>query len=1720
MIQGIGRSSDGRGKAIYAPNANGQIKALRDTYAEAGVGADSIELVEAHGTGTAVGDAVEVDALTEVYRAANTDDTWCAIGSVKSMIGHTKAAAGVAGMIKAALALKYKVLPPTLKVDEPLVSLAPGTSPLYVNTIKRPWVSSPAHPRRAAVSAFGFGGSNFHCVLEEAEPMATDETGDGRVLIVAFSAHTKNALAEQLAHFDGDQSWAMCRAFAARSLERFDATRTHRLLIVIEQAQASRPALLADVGTMLANETGTSWQLPAGAYYGGDADTGKIGVLFPGQGSQYVGMLRDLACQFPEFTAELEDANGIQAGETEVRPTGHLSDVIYPVPVFSARARDEQAAKLCDTRYAQPAIGVVSLAAFRLLKRFGVTADIVAGHSYGELVALAAAGVFDSASLYRLSYTRGQLMAAQNGDRGAMLAVAVDRATAAEWTAAEKFDLVVANHNAPRQVVLSGATDDIHRAATYFNGQGIQTTLLPVSAAFHSRFVSGAEAHFAEHLAAVSLRPGTMPVLANTTAKPYPALTNDFDQAAIRTLLAGQLARPVRFVEQIKLMYERGVRTFIEVGPGSRLGSLVQAILGDRTARIVSLDASSGQRQGTGDLARLLATLAAAGKPVDLSHWDTPPQNSEQTPPHAPSMTIELSGANYVSTAQAPQPRAVTPPQRATTDDDAILALQKMQQQTADLHRHYLLLQETAQHTIAKLLGHDVPAPPQTAATAPPPPASPPPIKPKPVVAERNNTDGEIHDVLLEVVAEKTGYPREMLSLNMSLDTDLGIDSIKRVEILSALQERLPDLPTIDPDTLGTFQLLQNIVEFLLEKNQRTPAAIPLPPEATVDQVSAEPTTVQDDAQRRHAPTTLSDSLLAVVAEKTGYPKDMLTLNMHLESDLGIDSIKRVEILSALQDRVPNLPVIEADALTTLTTLAQIAEHLSATTADQVSAEPTTVQDDAQAVTAITRRCLTVEPLTTAHAPLDLAGGRIWINDADPALAELLRASFRKRRLDAEIVSAKALPNGVADALVIVAPHMPAADFMQDCLQLLQATADRITALVGVTQLGGHFGLDGVGDACPVGGGVAGLIKTADKEWPHVACKVIDIDGRSASETLADDVVDECLLSGALEVGLIRRDNTVWRKTPVLTETALSDTGSTPPLAPGEVVVISGGARGITSEIAVALACQWQAKLMLLGRSPEPTPEEPDWLHRLNSEADIKKALIAHHDQPVKIDAIANAYRATLAAREIRHTLARIREAGVEAIYRSVDIRDSAAVSAAVREARETLGNIGGVVHGAGVLADRLIKDKTTAQFNEVYRTKVDGVASLLAATANDPLKFIALLSSSTARFGRRGQCDYAAANEVLNKTAQQQAEQREHCRVVSVNWGPWDGGMVDEALKQVFAAEGVGVIPLNAGAGYLLQEIANGDAVEVVALGTPPATAKTKSEITFDTTFQRTLAIATHGFLNAHVIGGRATLPVAMMIEWLAHGAMHDNPRWQFHGFKNFRVFKGVTIDTHMALEVEIAAGDPFADEGETVVPTELRGANYRHAKAGCILTEERPSSPPKRRRPNGDASPRDAAAYYANRRLFHGELLRGLETIDMIDERMITARTKTADRPQHWMKNPVRSAWLTDPLALDSAFQLMIVWCFERLGKGSLPVAIGEYRQFRQNFPAAGCQITIAITEHTDNRAVADITFTDADACVIAEMRGYECVIDETLAAAFANNRLSTVASDEIAR
>ncbi|HNT98341.1 MAG TPA: SDR family NAD(P)-dependent oxidoreductase, partial [Elusimicrobiales bacterium] len=949
-------------------------------------------------------------------------------------------------------------------------------------------------------------------------------------------------------------------------------------------------------------------------------------------------------------------------------------------------------------------------------------------------------------------------MAAGSGDRGGMLAVQAPLAEVEKAVKEEKLDLIIANKNTPAQFVLSGATPGIKRAAERLPARGLKCTVLQVSAAFHSPLVAGAQKEFAAALSKVKFNKPQARVYANKTAAAYPEAA---DKA--RETLASQLASPVEFTALIEKMYADGIRIFVEAGPGARLTGMVSAILSGKEHSAFAIDASSGKKHGVAELGRVLARLAALGCAVDLTAWEGGEAGARDALEKKVSkLAVKVTGAGYrsprkPSTApkrwlgapQAPAPSAAYAQSAASftaaPGANVSEAMRVTQESMAALQR----LQE------------------QTAL---------------------------IHARFLE------GQEAAQRSFQALIDQQRAL--LGGASAGDTMRHGVP-VPLAQPFAAPVFT---------------APAPLPAVQDAA--------TLAAPGAPALPAGPDVSRVLLEIVSGQTGYPVESLNPDMDMESDLGIDSIKRVAILSELQEKLPQAPRITPEQLGTIRTLRQVAAHLNAGAAPApVVTSKTPAASPPAMETELTREVLRLADLDPAArgAKLDLDKSLpLWVADDGSKLANAVVKDLAGRGYKAEKVplEGRAVPTALA-ALIVLAPaaklgrkdFWPASseEFLKKTFRLVRAAGPALRAagkkggacLLTVSRLDGAFGLAGLkAEQDPVFGGLAGLAKTAGHEWPEVACRALDAaSGWDHTVSVARAVADELFYKGPVELGLSETGG----KVVLLSASERSAPGKFP-LAKGDVVLITGGARGVTAEAAAALARSCGASLALVGRSPLPAAEEP-WLAACASEADIKKALISRNPGMPPKEAGERCAK-LLYAREIRAQLNRFEAAGSRAAYYSADIRDAAAVRETVARIKKELGPVRGLVHGAGVLADKLILDKTDAQFDPVFDTKVAGLRALLTALDLSALKAVALYSSSTARFGRTGQCDYAMANEVLNKTARLLARRLPGCRVASFNWGPWDGGMVNDGLKALFAKEGVGVIGLEEGGKFLADEL------------------------------------------------------------------------------------------------------------------------------------------------------------------------------------------------------------------------------------------------------------------------------------------------------------------------
>ncbi|MHC4393171.1 MAG: SDR family NAD(P)-dependent oxidoreductase, partial [Planctomycetota bacterium] len=909
----------------------------------------------------------------------------------------------------------------------------------------------------------------------------------------------------------------------------------------------------------------------------------------------------------------------------------------------------------------------------------------------------------------------------------------------------------------------------------------------------------------------------------------------------------------------------------------------------------------------------------------------------------------------------------------------------------------------------------------------------------------------DLHALMLEVVAEKTGYPAEMLSAEMDLEGDLGIDSIKRVEILAAVQKQAPGMPDVDAGHMGTLRTLAEIIGYMQGLMPSAGASGASSAAALTTPAAAAPAPIID----------LNALMLEVVAEKTGYPADMLSPEMELEGDLGIDSIKRVEILAAVQKRAPGMPDVDAGHMGTLQTLAQIVDYMQSLLAEAVGVVPSETTDvvpsettgvaspasaaptqaPANAVTtaspqapALGRFDLRVvsAPATGLAQPGLLGGHPVYVTADGTDLNHRLAVLLQERGVAAHAVDA--VPAGAHAAIFLgglrsLGSEADAIAINREAFAAARTLAPTLTTEAGlfvtVQDTGGSFCLSGASRERALLSGLPALTKTALQEWPKASLKSIDIEvsGRD-TEAIARCLRDELLLGGGeIEVGL-NADGS--RHTLQSVEVAVQRGAAR--IGAGDVVVVSGGARGVTAACVIEWAKESRARFVLLGRTP--LSEEPTCCAGDDSDADLKRALLdqarAAGQLPTPAELGAKVRR-ILGGREIRSTLAAINAAGAEARYEAVSVTDAAKLSTTLDVIRKEWGPITGLVHGAGVLADKVIAEKTDEQFDRVFDTKIVGIQCLLAATKGDALKVLCMFSSVSARCGNNGQSDYAMANEILGKLAHTEARARgESCLVKSLAWGPWEGGMVTPQLKARFAELGVPMIPLQVGARMFTDELCSAQTAEIeLVLGGEPKAEALLFEGTDERWFEMQVRVdrTSHEYLAGHSIAEAPVVPVVLALEWFARHARSLRPGLQLTAIRNVQVIKGIELagfDT---------AGDLFSvrslaqpSHAGAAFAMELRGqGGTLHYRASAELSSEAPTST--------EAVPQPALADWPHPLiygdvLFHEGPFQVIESMDGVSDDAIGA-TLRGILEAGWRE----ASWCLDVAALDGGLQLAIL-------------------------------------------------------------------------------------------
>jgi len=651
VIRGIGSSSDGRGKGITAPSTRGQKQAVMRAYQQAGYSPSSVELIEAHGTSTKVGDATELSTLAGVFADRGAGD-FVAVGSVKSQIGHLKAAAGMAGLLKASLALHHRTLPPSAGFEQPNTSVNWDEIPFYVPTISSDWpVPQSKAPRRAGVSAFGFGGTNFHCAIEQYDPeyhknliLSFAEQSSSKVQtpivpsvldstvtpsmshqelleieggILLLNADDIESLASEIervkstlfsssfSNFDADPAGCRLSAVLSDLSSDFEAKGARCGIVATNWGQlAKRMDLLTDNLSdpskwgFLAKQMVFITEeeaLPADA---------KLVQMFPGQGSQYVGMTLDLSKRFEVIGETWDEADSTMS---EILDGEKLSEFVLRDNLTEEQAKVAEE-KLKQTEFTQPAMLTADLAIYRLLSEHGINPDMVAGHSLGEYAALMVSGIMKFHDALRAAAARGTEMGnVEVKDKGLMASVTAPLEKIQEVIDSVDGYIIAANKNSPMMAVIAGETEPMQDAILRFGEMNIPCVTLQTSHAFHSRIVAPANEPLQRFLEGLDLSLPSIPITANYDGKFYPESLEDGETVhdAILSQLAPQMSSAVEWTGQIQEMYGRGGRLFIEVGPKRALSLFTEQIL-DGQSKVVT----NTNHPKVGGVASFLSSLA------------------------------------------------------------------------------------------------------------------------------------------------------------------------------------------------------------------------------------------------------------------------------------------------------------------------------------------------------------------------------------------------------------------------------------------------------------------------------------------------------------------------------------------------------------------------------------------------------------------------------------------------------------------------------------------------------------------------------------------------------------------------------------------------------------------------------------------------------------------------------------------------------------------------------------------------------------------------------------------------------------------------------------------------------------------------------------------------------------------------------------------------------
>ncbi len=1276
VINGIGISSDGKG-GITAPSVAGQSLAVDRAYHIAGYRFSEVELIEGHGTGTPMGDNVELQTFIEAFKRHGARATHrCGIGSVKSIIGHTKAAAGVAGFIKAVMAVCYDILPPTQGIRSPN-RLFQQSSTLFPLCVAERW-DNPAGVRRAAVSSAGFGGINTHITLSNAEADSSRycEARRDAYLALSYTAQSSEVLFLGAASIDDLLTQLQMlheivervstAELADLSYYTSTALKSHRIRVAlvvdsVEDACIKLENLQRALNTKVESETNdiaspegslsaitpfsggnpncTSTNITStniatdrhltdlayvdfeqGIFLQTELNQPLIAFMFPGQGSQALNMGRCLKHRSPSAARVWRQCDEllVESGKNGVSEAVFIDHAHTPSGDYGARGEQLQ-----DTSVAQPALTVMSLALTAFLKDIGIRPDMVVGHSLGEYAALCCAGALDVATALRLVSARGEAMGSLAGKPGGMLSVNASAEKVRALLPEVVGEMVIANKNSPRQTVVSGELTALTRLKELCAYAAIPAEWLPVSHAFHSPMVAQAADAMRAPLQAARFNRLRTPVVSPTSA--------DFvnDATDFEDLLYRQILQPVEYIGALEHLIDEGCRVFVEVGPGRVLSGLTEQILGDREALVCSADIGDRGQYAQG-LNRLVAYLFSCGVTINLDEF--------------------FRGRLLRPFPWPYNPRFIESPCEAQTEPLSL-----------DGPLHARAGGDLAQEKSTTAPGQNIADPTDDRSGA---------------------ATGEVHSVsaivelLRRHVMQTYGYSAEMVTPHARLQENLGLDSLKSVEVAYEIMGNLGVRGDISKLGDSSIEKLAAYIYDLTTAVKANGEAISEQGLASVlpSWTRAFSCETVAAARRRKAPSTqqglLSDSRVLIVYETESPLVRALSATFKTET--------RVCAAGSLADGEGQVPAFD------------VCIYLA---------------NDAFSL---------VDSLDTSAA-----------------------ANARRRQRPRSLLR-------LAKEIAVVDTH----DRKHE-----GAEFKRSHWFVFVTEQGGQF--DASGQLKDFAAGT-GFVRTLHLEHPAINTRCLDFNPALSSSDKAALILAELGQgNGHIDIGYPKKDDRRLLRFRPCAANSLPLTDN--PLVDGDVVLVSGGAKGITAECVLRLSRAQQLRVALLGST--------------SADEQLKENDSELHDN-----------------------LRRFTTAGVDYGYYCCDIGNAAEVRTTVDRVTAELGPIKAVIHAAGINRLHKIADVEWDDFESVQVPKVDGLIHLLNAIDPGSIKHLAVFSSVIGASGMAANSSYAYANEWMTQLLRRLAAAYPRVNVQAYGFSVWRTVGMGQRLNSIDRLSAMGI--------------------------------------------------------------------------------------------------------------------------------------------------------------------------------------------------------------------------------------------------------------------------------------------------------------------------------------